>query len=202
MLPSRPSPRNGGGLPTAPRSRSIGRSRQEDSSSSYSRESTGASSRTVRSQRSMNNISSSGRDRSEPPPMPSSRSRYNNNSSRDYDSPPVSRKESDASSSSTVSTTASYFMDKIRAGYESSRTSLDDDYEPPKRERERGRGQESRSARQEARSSYEGKLFDFDSHSQSHKALLRRLHRRRPCCPRRRLFTLGQTSLRCRDSWC
>ena len=199
MLPSRPSPRNGGpGLPAAPRSRSIGRSRQEDSSSNYSSSiSTTGSSRTVRSQRAMNNISSSARDRSEPPPMPSSRFRQNNNS-RDYNSPPVSHKESDASSSSTVSTTASYFMDKLRAGYESPRTSFEDDEEPPKR----GRGQESKSTRQKNRSSYEGEHFNLDSRNVTQRPLLRRLPRQQPCCTRSWLFTLGQISFCCGHPWC
>lgn len=182
MFPGRPSPRNG--LPTSPRSRSIGRSMQEDSSSSYSSSrSEAGSSRTVRSQRSVNSIS--GRDRSEPPPMPS---RYNNSS------PLVSHRESDASSSSTVSTTASYFMDKLRAGYESPRTSLEDDFEPPKR----GRRQESS---QENRSSYQGENLNLDPRNYTHKPL-RRLPRRRPCCARSWLFTLGKNSFCCRDSWC
>ena len=202
MLPSHPSPRNGGpGLSRAPRSHPIGQSRQESSSSSYSRDyssrPTAGLSRTIQSQRSMNNISRSGRDRSEPPPMPSSRFRYND-SSGDYDPPPVSHKESDASSLSTVSTTASYFIDKLRARYESPRTSLEDDHEPSKR----GRGQEPRSTRQEHRSSYGGEHLNFDPRNHAHKPLHRRLPRRWICCTRSWLFALGKINFCCGDSWC
>lgn len=145
MLPSRPS-RNGTG---APRS---GRPSQEEPSTSYSREkstrSSGApSSRQVRSQRSMASVASS-RDRSDPPPMPQApQASRSNQSSRAYESPSMNRNESNTSSS--ISSTASSFLDRLRgSGDTSSRTSLEEEYEPPKGRR----GQESKSGRQDSRS--------------------------------------------------
>jgi len=155
MLPNRPSPRNGGGLPGAPRSRSAGRSRQEEPSTNYNREqstrSNGASSsRQVRSQRSMASMASS-RDRSDPPPMPQPRqTSTSNQSSRAYEAPSMNRNKSDTSSS--MSSTASSFLDRLRgSGDTSSRTSLEEEYELPKGRR----GQESKRVRQDSSSSEE-----------------------------------------------
>jgi len=107
---------------TAPHARPAGRSAPGEPSSNYSREwrskSNGASSDRTRQ--------SSTRDRSDVPPTPQS-----NKSSRTYESPSVGRKESNASSSTTLSSTSSSFLDRLRGGGDtSSRTSLEDDYEP------------------------------------------------------------------------
>jgi len=148
MLPSRPSPRNGG-LPTPPRSRSVGRSTQgEPSSSRYGREQSSRSNVTPtssvpRSQQPMP-LRSSTRD------GPISQQRSN----KPYKQSSVDRKESDASSS-TISSTTSSFLDRLRGGGDtSSRTSLEDDYEPPKPVR----GHVSKSVGQDSCSSEEDPL--------------------------------------------
>jgi len=151
MQTNRPS-RNRGGLPPAPRSRSV--TRQDEPSTSYrsyshessSRSDGTSSSRQVRPQRLM----TSARDRSDASPMPQPRQTSRaNKSSRDYESPSMNRKESDASSTS-MSSTASSFLDRLRGGGDSSgsRTSLEEEYEPPKRSRRQESSQESRSFEQ------------------------------------------------------
>jgi hypothetical protein len=161
MLPNHPSPsRSRAGLPTAPRSRSVGRARQDELSNSYSREQSsrtnGAlSSRQVRSPRSMASMPPV-QNRYDTPPMPQPRQAFRpNNFSRAYESPSMVRKESDSSSS--MSSTASSFLDRLRGGGDtSSNTSLEEDYDLPKRRP----GQESKLTRQDSRS-YEGMFRPF-----------------------------------------
>jgi hypothetical protein len=156
MLPNRPSPRNGAGFPTAARSRSVAQSRQDEPSDSYSREPSSRSngtpsSRQVRSQRSMASMPPA-QDRSDSPPSQPRQTARSNKSSRTYESPSKNRKESDASSSTTMSSTTSSFLDRLKGGGDtSSRTSLEEDYESPKRQR----GQVSKPESQDAHS-YEG----------------------------------------------
>ncbi|KIM80707.1 hypothetical protein PILCRDRAFT_821957 [Piloderma croceum F 1598] len=153
MLPNHPSPsRSRVGLPTAPRSRSVGRARQDELSNSYSREQgnrpNGAlSSRQVRSQRSMASLPPA-QNRYDAPPTPQPRQAFRSNKySRTYGSPSMVRKESDSLSS--MSSTASSFLDKLRGGGDtSSNTSLEEDYELSKRRP----GQESKLTRQDSRS--------------------------------------------------
>jgi len=137
MLPSRPSPRNASGRPAEVRSRSVGRARQDEPSSNYGREpsarsSAPSSSRQMRPQRSMASMPAArDRDRSDRPPMPQGRSNPRpSNSQRPFE---ATRKQSDASSISTTSSAPSLF-DRLRGGGgdTSSRTSIDEDYEPSK----------------------------------------------------------------------
>jgi len=122
-----------GGLPSGPgpRSRSVARTRDDDRDR-YDNDSDGgrapsrSSGRQVRPQKSLASLSQ-GRSDSQPPPMPSSRSRRNPEPS--YDSRPDSRSGTNRSSDSTTSSGSSSFLDRIKqgAGYASSRTSLEDD---------------------------------------------------------------------------
>lgn len=141
MLPARPSPR-AGGLPSGPRSRSIGRSRQEEYTSRYDQSNTPSSSRQVRPQKSITSISNPrDRSRSRPPPLPESRqSQIRNN---DRPEQPKSYRRSDESYSS-VTSAGSSLLDRMRVGtgYASSRTSFEDDepaYKTASRSEDRGR---------------------------------------------------------------
>lgn len=116
-----------GGLPSGPRSRSLGRSRP-DEPTNYDRghrSSPLPSSRQVRPQKSMNSIQHT-RSRSRPPPMPVPRQspRQTHNTSRSSDSRTSSayRRDSETSSGSS-------FIERMRVGngYASSRTSLDEE---------------------------------------------------------------------------
>jgi hypothetical protein len=156
MLPNHPSPsRSRAGLPTAPRSRSVGRARQDELSNRYSREQNdrpnGAlSSRQVHFQRSMASLPPA-QNRYDTPPIPQPRQAIRPNKySRAHESPSMVRKES--GSSSSMSSTASFFPDRLRGGGDtSSNTSLEEDYELPTRRP----GQESKLTGQDSRS-YEG----------------------------------------------
>lgn len=137
--------RNRGGLPPAPRSR------KDEPSTSYSREpssrSNGASSsRQVRPQRSMASISPARNLSNAPPPTPQPRQTSRSNKSvGGYESPSMNPKDSGASSSS-MSSTASAFLDRLRGGGDmSSRTSLEEEYESPKQRRGQDPDQDSHS---------------------------------------------------------
>jgi len=184
MLPNRPSPsRSRAVLPTAPRSRSVGRSRQEEAPSSYNREPSNrsndaSSSRQVRSQRSMASMSPALPNRSDAPPMPQLRQAFKpNNYSGAYEPSNKNRKESDASSS--MSSTASSFLDRLRGGGDtSSNTSLEEDYESPKLRH----GQESKLKGQDSRS-YEGMSGSFiRSQPMSHSDFTPHIRKPRRLC--------------------
>ncbi|KAJ7156016.1 hypothetical protein C8R43DRAFT_1065664 [Mycena crocata] len=125
------------GLPSGPgpRSRSVARTR-EDNSSRYDNDSDGgastrSSARQVRPQKSMTSMNQT-RSGSRPPPMPSSRSRHNPAPS--YDARSDSGSGTNRSSDSTTSSGSSFFdRMKASAGYASSRTSLEDDEPDNKR---------------------------------------------------------------------
>jgi hypothetical protein len=126
--------RAGGGLPSGPgpRSRSVARNRDADTSR-YDNDSDGgpptrSSTRQVRPQKSMTSMNQA-RSARDPPPMPSSRSRHNPNPSYDTRSESSTNRSSDSTTSS-----GSSFLDRMKqgAGYASSRTSFEDD-EPDKR---------------------------------------------------------------------
>jgi hypothetical protein len=167
MLSNRP---RRDGLPVTPRSRAVGRSRQDEPSSSYSRESSSryggfTSSRNVRPQQSLvSTPSESPQDRSGHPPMSQSQQTYRPyNSLRAYELPSVNRKEY-IGSSSVVS---SSLQDRSRSnGNESLRTSLKDDYEPLRS----GRGHNSK-AKEDSRQLYESASNLFSSEHPSHLIL-------------------------------
>jgi len=105
------------------------RSSSSEPSSNYSHEQSSKSNGTT-SSRSDRTRQPSTRDRSDVPPTPQS---WSNKSLKTYESSSVGRKESNASTSTTLSSTASSFLDRLRGGGDtSSRTSLEDDYEPLK----------------------------------------------------------------------
>ncbi|KAJ6596848.1 hypothetical protein DFH09DRAFT_102929 [Mycena vulgaris] len=116
-----------GGLPSGPgpRSRSVARTRDadRDNDSDGGRASPRPSARQVRPQKSTTTLA---QGRSDPPPMPSSRSRRNPDSS--YDTRSDSRSGTNRSSDSTTSSGSS-FLDRMKqtAGYASSRTSFEED---------------------------------------------------------------------------
>lgn len=135
MLPSRP---NTGGLPSGPRSRSVGRPPRQPEDS-HRRDQTQSRSdappRQVRSQRSMASFPSAPtRSRSRPPPMPESRQPNTRApQSRRYDAS-VYETQSDAggshrSSGASAASSGSSLFDRIKGGggYASSRTSFDDE---------------------------------------------------------------------------
>ncbi|KII88569.1 hypothetical protein PLICRDRAFT_628937 [Plicaturopsis crispa FD-325 SS-3] len=141
MLPSRPSPRsNPGGLPTQPRSRSVGRSRPDEQYRQPSRrpaEPPAPSMRQVRPQRSLASIPNA-RDRDRAPPVPELRQGPRSRGRPDYEDD--YRKRS-IDSTSSMSSSASSLLSRMRGrpGDTSSRTSLEEEYEePPKRGREGG----------------------------------------------------------------
>lgn len=176
MLPNRPRK---DGLPVTPRpgSRPAGRSKQDESFSSYSRESSSRheslpSSRHMRQQRSLAPIPSP-RDRSGYPPM--SQSPYN--SSRAYESPSGNRKEPSASLSSVMSSHVSSPLNRPKStGNASSRTSLQDDYDLLRS----GRGHNSKT-KEDSRQLYQSVSHLFSpeypltSYSIPHRTRSRRL---------------------------
>lgn len=140
------------GLPVTPRSRSGGRSTQDESSSSYSHDSSARQKglsldRYARPQRSLVPMPPL-RDHSGRPPMSQSQQVHRPySSSRAHESPSVNRKESNASSFSVVSSHTSSLLDRSkRHGNESSRTSLEDDYESPRSRR--GHNSKAKDSRQ------------------------------------------------------
>ncbi|KAI0273362.1 hypothetical protein BC834DRAFT_204367 [Gloeopeniophorella convolvens] len=120
----------GGGLPSGPRARSVGRADTTREREAYPERDrdyyrgggrSAAPTRSVRPQRSVTDLA----PRSQPPPP---------------DVPPLPRmRRSDASSASAASSSsgASSLMDRMkgRGGYASSRTSFEDEPEPPRKER-------------------------------------------------------------------
>lgn len=138
--PGRSANSGGGGLPSGPRSRSVGRSSGRDNGydSDYDRRpsrptESANDSRQVRPQRSLANMPARpGADR-RPPPLPSA-PRLST-----YSLPDDTRagaRRSDYSTSSGASSSGASFLDrmKVRSGDTSSRTSLEEDYnDTPKR---------------------------------------------------------------------
>ncbi|TFK54925.1 hypothetical protein OE88DRAFT_1732212 [Heliocybe sulcata] len=170
MLPSRPNAsRTGAGLPSAPRSRSVGRPSYEYEREQPRSRALPSSERSVRPQRSAANLPSPtsysdhaptayrdrGRDatsRRAPPAMPStprakSQAPSDRRRERDYD-PRVSYTSGSESisSMSSISSSGSSFLDRMksRSGYASSRTSLEEDADPYPRKQ--GRQMSSRQA--------------------------------------------------------
>lgn len=135
ISPRRPSLRAGNGLPAGPRSWPAVRSRPEEPSQSYNYEpitrSTNPSSlRRVRPQQMV--FIPPSRDRSEPLPMLQPQRQPGRIDTNQYTPPDTSRREPDSSTS--TSSAASSFLDRMRnGGYTSSRTSLEEDYKPTKR---------------------------------------------------------------------
>lgn len=137
------------GLPSGPgpRSRSVARTRDADRDR-YDKDGDAPprpSARQVRPQKSMTSINQ-GRSGSQPPPMPSSRSRRNPEPS--YDTRSDSRSGTNRSSDSTTSSAAS-FLDRMKqgAGYASSRTSLEDEESDKRSARSTRNSRPSRSRR-------------------------------------------------------
>lgn len=136
MLPSRPRP---SGLPTGPASRLATRPRPDQPPTSYTREYSSTnyspSSRHIRSQRTLSSLTPSHEPRSS---TQTSSGFRRANSTRDYDRDDRYPRQSDGYSTSSEVSSVSSFLGRTsgdRAGYESSRTSLEEDYEPPKRDR-------------------------------------------------------------------
>ncbi|TFY67296.1 hypothetical protein EVG20_g3990 [Dentipellis fragilis] len=157
-------PRNAGGLPSGPRSRSVGRDRDADSrdylSSSSSRPPIPSTpSRQVRPQKSLANLpsqsrsqySSESRERSRAPPTPvSPRGQRSKGSRQQQDYPPPSSRgrvqndrlyarRSDSSSASSPNSevsSGSSFLDRMKVrSAASSRTSWEEEEEPPRKDK-------------------------------------------------------------------
>lgn len=155
MLPSRP---NAGGLPSGPRSRSVGRPpRQPEDVNRHdqTQSRSDAPPRQMRSQRSMASFPSAPtRSRSRPPPMPEPRqSNVRAPHSRRHDAS-VYETRSDAggshrSSGDSAASSGSSLFDRIKGGggYASSRTSLGDDEDDPSKASVDNRGRSLRSRR-------------------------------------------------------
>jgi hypothetical protein len=135
MNPSRPRP---SGLPSGPASRLAGRPRPDQPPTSYTREYTStpsSSSRHIRAQRSLASVTPS----REPRSLAQTSSEFRRaNSTRDHDREAKYPRQSDGYSTSSEVSSVSSFLGRMsgdRAGYESSHTSLEEDYDPPKGDR-------------------------------------------------------------------